>query len=80
VIPRWGLVLAALAASCEWSCGGASVQEVQATAYASAELICVKQAASYDAGIVCIDAVKQVFCGPGGILADSGACPDAGTP
>lgn len=77
--PRLALALLAVTQGCQWGCGGANVQEVQATTYAAAELICVKQATSFDAGLVCIDAVKQVYCGPGGVLADAG-CPEGGLP
>jgi hypothetical protein len=78
--PRLALALLAITSSCQWACGGAQVQETQATMYAAAELVCVKQATSRDAGIYCIDAIKSVFCGPGGVFYDSGACPDGGAP
>ena len=76
--PRLGFAIAMVASSCsQWGCG-APQTEIQAGIYASAEQVCVAQATSYDAGLSCIAGVKQVFCGPGGVFADSGACPDGG--
>ena len=71
------LALAALSGACEWSCGG-QTQEAQVAVYASAEQACVLQATSYDAGLACVQAVQRAFCGPGGVFAEAGICPEAG--
>lgn len=66
-------LIAALAVAC-----GASVQEIQVGAYTAAEQACVAQATDYDSGVACVHTVQRTFCGPGGVFADAGICPDGG--
>jgi hypothetical protein len=60
-------------------CGGLSTQEAQVATYSAEQTACVAQAASFDAGLVCLEAVKAVRCGKGGIWQDAGLC-EGGVP
>lgn len=67
----------ALVAAAAVACG-VTLQETEATIYAGADQACVAQATDYDAGVACIHNNQKVFCGPGGVFADAGICPDGG--
>ena len=63
------------------ACGaGNAQQQEQIAVYGSLQTVCVTQATSFDAGLACLATVKRSFCGPGGLWADAGLCPDGGAP
>lgn len=71
-----GMALASIA-----NCGAGNVQQQEQIAlYGSLQTVCVAQATSFDAGSACLATVKRSFCGPGGIWADAGLCPEGGAP
>ena len=49
-------------------------QQAEVSGYGGAEAICVQSAATKAQADECRDRVKTLFCGDGGILADSGGC------
>lgn len=68
------LLLGAALSACAHA-GPGEVTAADVAIYEAEQDVCVAQATDGDAGRACIDEVRRMRCGPGGLWVDAGVCP-----
>jgi hypothetical protein len=72
----WGVVIGCVAGQ---PAASMAAQQADVAAYVAEQLACAAQSSDSLQARVCVAAVRERWCGPGGQLAMAGACGDGGT-